>query len=297
MELVRTVAQLRVRSDAAHAQGLRVALVPTMGALHEGHLALVAEARRRADVVIVSIFVNPTQFAPHEDLATYPRDLDGDLAKCRSAGVDVVFAPAAIELYPAGAQTWVEVPGLAEPLCGQSRPHFFRGVATVVTKLLAAARPDVAVFGQKDFQQLQVVKRLATDLLLGVEIVGVPTAREADGLARSSRNVHLDPAMRGEALALVRALDAAEAAVASGERSAASVLETARKEIGRAPHADLDYADLRDPDTLAPVDRIDAPVLLALAVRYPAPRAAGGTIRLIDNRVLAPQLSSIGGPR
>jgi len=288
MELLRTVAELRARSDAAHREGRRVALVPTMGALHEGHLALVAEARRRADLVIVTIFVNPTQFAPHEDLASYPRDLDGDLTKCRDAGVDAVFAPAAAELYPDGAQTWVEVPGLAEPLCGGSRPHFFRGVATVVTKLLAAARPDVAVFGEKDFQQLQVVKRLARDLLLGVEIVGVPTAREADGLARSSRNVYLDPAMRGEALALVRALDAAQAAVASGEGSGAVVLEIARKELSRAPHADPDYVDLRDPETLAPVERIDGPALLALAVRFPAPRAASGTVRLIDNRVLVP---------
>jgi pantoate--beta-alanine ligase len=288
MELIRTVAELRACSDAARAQGRRVALVPTMGALHEGHLALVAEARRRADVVIVSIFVNPTQFAPHEDLASYPRDLDGDLAKCRQAGVDAVFAPAAIELYPEGAQTWVEVPQLAAPLCGGSRPHFFRGVATVVTKLLAAARADVAIFGEKDFQQLQVVKRLARDLLLGVEIVGVPTAREADGLARSSRNVYLDPAMRVEALALVRALEAARAAVASGERSGAAVLEIARKEIERAPHADPDYVDLRDPETLEPVERIERPALLALAVRFPAPRAASGTVRLIDNRVLVP---------
>jgi pantoate--beta-alanine ligase len=297
MELVRRVAELRARSDAARASGLRVALVPTMGALHAGHLSLVAEARRRADLVVVSIFVNPTQFAPHEDLASYPRDLDGDLVQCRSAGVDVVFAPDASELYPPGAQTWVEVPGLAEPLCGQSRPHFFRGVATVVTKLLAAARPDVAVFGEKDFQQLQVVRRLARDLLLGVEIVGVPTAREADGLARSSRNVYLDPAMRGEALGLVRALDAAEAAVASGERSAAAVLEAVRKEIARASHAELDYAELRDPETLAAIERIESPALLALAVRFPAPRAASGSVRLIDNRVLVPHSPPIGGLR
>jgi pantoate--beta-alanine ligase len=297
MELVRTVADLRARSDATRAAGRCVALVPTMGALHEGHLALVAEARRRADLVVVSIFVNPTQFAPHEDLASYPRDLEGDLEKCRTAGVDVVFAPDASELYPPGSQTWVEVPGLAEPLCGQSRPHFFRGVATVVTKLLAAARPDVAVFGEKDFQQLQVVRRLARDLLLGVEIVGVATARESDGLARSSRNAYLDPALRGEALALVRSLDAAEAAVAAGEASAAAVLESVHKELGRASHATVDYAELRDPESLAAVERIESPVLLALAVRFPAPRAASGTVRLIDNRVLVPNARSIGGSR
>ena len=289
MERLDTVAALRAWSDAARAQGLRVALVPTMGALHAGHLALVAEARRRADRVVVSIFVNPTQFAPHEDLASYPRDPGGDLAKCREAGVDAVFAPDPGELYPAGAETWVEVPALAAPLCGGSRPHFFRGVATVVTKLLVAAHPHVAVFGEKDFQQLLVVRRLARDLLLDVEIVGVPTAREPDGLARSSRNVYLDPAMRAEALALPRALVAAEAVVATGERSAAAVLEAVRKELERAPHADVDYAELRDPATLAPLDRVEAPALLALAVRFPAPRAASGTVRLIDNRVVVPR--------
>jgi pantoate--beta-alanine ligase len=289
MDLVRTVAELRARSEAARAAGRRVALVPTMGALHDGHLALVAEARRRADLVIVSIFVNPTQFAPNEDLASYPRDLDGDLEKCRSAGVDVVFAPAPRELYPDGAQTFVEVTELQQPLCGVSRPHFFRGVATVVTKLLLAARPHVAVFGEKDFQQLQVVRRLARDLLLDVEIAGVATAREADGLARSSRNAYLDPPLRAEALVLVRALDAAEAAVAAGERAGAVVLERVAKEIARAPHAALDYAELRDPETLAPLATLDRPALLALAVRFPAPRAAGGAVRLIDNRVLRPQ--------
>jgi pantoate--beta-alanine ligase len=168
MELLRTVAALRAYADGARVAGRRVALVPTMGALHDGHLALVASARERADAVIVSIFVNPTQFGPTEDLASYPRTLDTDLARCRDAGVDAVFAPAASELYPDGAQTFVEVRELGKPLCGASRPHFFGGVATVVTKLLVAARPHVAVFGEKDFQQLQVVRRLARDLLLDV---------------------------------------------------------------------------------------------------------------------------------
>jgi len=297
MELLRTVTALRAFSDQTRAAGRRVALVPTMGALHDGHLALVAAARRRADVVMVSIFVNPTQFGPTEDLASYPRTLDADLARCRDAGVDAVFAPAASELYPDGAQTTVEVRELAKPLCGASRPHFFAGVATVVTKLLAAARPHVAIFGEKDYQQLQVVRRLARDLLLDVEIVGAPIVREADGLAMSSRNVYLDAPLRGEALALVRALDAAEAAVASGERSAAALLETVRKEIGRAPHAELDYAELRDPATLAEIAAIDGPALLALAVRFPAPRAASGEVRLIDNRVLLRQPPSEDAPR
>src|SRR5690606_10844606 len=237
-----------------------------MGALHAGHLSLVAEARRRADAVVVSIFVNPTQFAPHEDLASYPRDLEGDLAACREAGVDAVFTPASEELYPPGAQTFVEVGELQRPLCGVSRPHFFRGVATVVTKRGIAARPHEAGFGEKDFQQLQVVRRLVRDLLLDVEIVGAPIVREPDGLAMSSRNAYLDPAARAEALVLSRALDAAEAAVAAGERDAGAVLEIVRKEIARAPHATIDYAELRDPDTLAPVATIAGPTLLALAV-------------------------------
>src|SRR5690606_31844711 len=259
----------------------RVALVPTMGALHAGHVSLVAEARRRADAVVVSIFVNPTQFAPHEDLASYPRDLEGDLAACRAAGVDAVFAPAPDALYPEGAQTFVEVAELQRPLCGGSRPHFFRGVATVVTKLLIAARPHLAVFGEKDFQQLQVVRRLARDLLLDVEIVGAPIVREPDGLAMSSRNAYLDAAARGGARVRPRALDAAEAAVAAGERSAAAVLELVRKELGCAPHAAVDYAEMRDPETLATVDAIAGPTLLALAVRLPVSGSGGpASVRL-----------------
>ncbi len=276
-----------------------------MGALHDGHLALVALAQQRADVVIVSIFVNPTQFGPSEDLARYPRTLDADLARCRDAGVDAVFAPTASELYPDGAQTFVEVVELAKPLCGGSRPHFFRGVATVVVKLLVAARPHLAVFGEKDFQQLKVVRRLVRDLLFDVEIVGAPIVREPDGLAMSSRNVHLDAAMRREALALMRALDAAEAAVAAGERKAAVLLETVRKQIGRALHATIDYADLRDPETLAELDVLDGPALLALAVRFPAPSsmeqagaaAVSGEVRLIDNRVLLREHTAEDSPR
>jgi pantoate--beta-alanine ligase len=297
MEIVRTVQALRALSEDARAAGRRVALVPTMGALHDGHLALVALARRRAEFVIVSIFVNPTQFGPGEDLASYPRTQDADLARCCDAGVDLVFAPAATELYPDGAQTIVEVVELAKPLCGGSRPHFFRGVATVVAKLLAAARPHLAVFGEKDFQQLQVVRRLARDLLLDVEIVGAPIVREPDGLAMSSRNVYLDAPMRREALALARALDAAEAAVVAGEREAAVLLETVRKQIGRAPHATIDYADLRDPESLAELTVLGGPALLALAVRFPAPRAASGEVRLIDNRVLRRQHDAEDPPR
>ena len=214
--IVRTVAELQRLADAERAARRRIALVPTMGALHAGHLALVRAARARADRVWVSIFVNPTQFGPHEDFSRYPRPFDQDVALCGEAGVDVVFAPSAEEMYPPGAQTTVEVSELAKPLCGASRPGHFRGVATVVTKLLAAAKPHVAVFGEKDFQQLALVRRLVRDLLLDVEIVGVETARARDGLALSSRNTRLAPEVRQDALSLVRALEAAELAVAGG---------------------------------------------------------------------------------
>jgi pantoate--beta-alanine ligase len=293
MERLRTVQELRVWSDAQRGTGRRLALVPTMGALHAGHLSLIAEARQRADAVLVSIFVNPTQFAPHEDLASYPRTLERDLEQCRAAGVEAVFAPPPSELYPDGAQTFVDVAELAKPLCGASRPHFFRGVATVVSKLLIAARPHVAVFGAKDFQQLQVVRRLARDLLLDVEIVAAPIVRDADGLALSSRNVHLDAATRRQALVLVQALDAVEAAVIAGERNAAVLLEIAGKRIARAPAAQLDYAELRDPETLDAVVEVSGPTLLALAATFPAAEAA--RVRLIDNRVLQPPLAS-GAP-
>ena len=288
MRLVETVRELQALADAERAMGRRIALVPTMGALHAGHVALCELARRCADRVWVSIFVNPTQFDQPEDLARYPRNLPADLECCRRAGVDAVFAPPAHELYPAGAQTWVEVAELSRGLCGASRPGHFRGVATVVAKLLLAAKPHVAVFGEKDFQQLAVVRRLARDLCLDVEIVGAPIVREADGLALSSRNARLDPQARCEALCLSRALDAAEREVAAGERSAARVLALVARELAAAARAELDYAELRDPETLAPArEPLTGPVLLALAVRFRTPDAA---VRLIDNRVLTPPL-------
>jgi pantoate--beta-alanine ligase len=291
LRVVDSVAGLQVWADAERAAGVRIALVPTMGALHAGHLALVREARRRADRVVVSLFVNPTQFGPGEDLARYPRPFERDLALCRDAGVDLVFAPPPDEMYPPGAQTWIEVAELSRPLCGRDRPGHFRGVATVVAKLLLAAKPHVAVFGEKDFQQLALVRRLATDLRFDVEIVGVPIVREADGLALSSRNVHLDRAMRAEALALSRSLDAAEAALAGGVRDAAAILALVGRELAKAPHARVDYAELRDPGSLAPAPaRLAGPTLLALAVRFPV-RAAddpSACVRLIDNRVLQP---------
>ncbi|MFP8875127.1 MAG: pantoate--beta-alanine ligase, partial [Myxococcota bacterium] len=202
--------QLQARADAERAKGHRIALVPTMGALHRGHLSLVEVARRHADRVWVSIFVNPTQFNENSDFESYPRDDARDLATCRAAGVDLVYLPRVEDLYPEGAQTWVDVTELATPLCGAARPGHFRGVGTVVSKLLLAAKPHVAVFGEKDFQQLAVLRRLVRDLGFDVEVLGAPTVREDDGLALSSRNVHLGPVARCQATALVRALDLAE---------------------------------------------------------------------------------------
>jgi pantoate--beta-alanine ligase len=288
MRVIERVRELQDFADAERAAGRRLALVPTMGALHAGHLALVRAARRRADRVVLSIFVNPTQFNDPKDLAAYPRVLAEDLAACERAGVDVVFAPPAAEMYPESAQTWVEVSELAKPLCGRTRPGHFRGVATVVTKLFLAAKPHVAVFGEKDWQQLALIRRMARDLLLDVEIVGVPTLREPDGLAMSSRNRNLDADARRQALVLARALDAAESAVRAGERDAARLLDGVRRELAKAPRAEVDYAELRDPDSLAPSPAVlDAPALLALAVFLRPPEGgAGACVRLIDNRVL-----------
>jgi pantoate--beta-alanine ligase len=289
--VVDAVAELQGLADAERAARRRIALVPTMGALHAGHLALVRAARARADRVWVSIFVNPTQFGPSEDFSRYPRPFAQDLALCGGAGVDLVFAPSVEEMYPPGSQTAVEVTELAKPLCGTSRPGHFRGVATVVTKLLVAAKPHLAVFGQKDFQQLALIRRLVRDLLLDVEVVGVETIRDREGLALSSRNALLAPEARGDALSLVNALDAAEAALAGGLVSADGLLRIVREVFLGARSAELDYAELRDPETLetAPA-RLHAPTLLALAARFPA--SAGGRnarVRLIDNRVLHPK--------
>ncbi len=291
MRVVKTIKELQGLADAERAAGRRIALVPTMGALHAGHLSLLAEAQRRADRVWVSIFVNPNQFDKAADLGRYPRTLAADLERCREAGADLVFAPTAAEMYPPGDQTGVEVGALAKPLCGATRPGHFRGVTTVVAKLLLAAKPHAAVFGEKDFQQLAVIRRMVRDLGFDVEIVGAPTVREADGLALSSRNVNLDPEARRQATVLVKALEAAERSVAAGETSSTSLLHLVTTEIGKAPRAEIDYAELRDPETLEPAPAwLDAPTLLAIAVRFrPVPGSQGAALRLIDNRVLHPR--------
>jgi pantoate--beta-alanine ligase len=279
--VARTIGQLRDALTQARSLGHTVGFVPTMGALHGGHLQLVEHAHRHARFVLVSIFVNPTQFGPAEDLARYPRDLDGDVAKCAEAKVDLVFAPAAEEMYPPGDVTRVQVGVIAEPLCGPFRPGHFEGVATVVAKLFALTSPCTAVFGRKDYQQLKVIERMARDLRFDVAIVGVTTVRDGDGLAASSRNAYLSPEERARGRAVPRALASAASAYASGERRVEVLERLARAEVDAAANS-IDYVTIADPATLAPFDasaRLTGPALLAIAVRI-------GKTRLIDNMVL-----------
>jgi pantoate--beta-alanine ligase len=271
--------EMRSVSQAWRRAGERIGLVPTMGYLHEGHVSLMRLSAARCPHTVVSIFVNPTQFGPAEDLSRYPRDLPGDLRASASAGVEVAFVPSAEAMYPAGFQTFVEVGDLARPLCGASRPGHFRGVATVVAKLLNQVQPDVACFGAKDFQQLQVVRRMVRDLDLPVEIVAGPTVREPDGLAMSSRNAYLSPAERIAATVLVRALRAAWQAFDQGERGAADLAREARAVLDAEPLARVDYVEVLDAESLAEVTTLERPAVLALAVRL-------GRTRLIDNTVL-----------
>src|SRR5262249_6323040 len=250
--------------------------------LHEGHVSLLDEGRRRGDVLVLSIFVNPTQFGPKEDLSRYPRDLDGDLDKARRAGVDVAYVPDAAAMYPHGYQTYLEVMELQQGLDGASRPGHFRGVATVVTKLFAAVKPHVALFGRKDYQQLRVLTQMTRDLDLGIEIVGMPIVREPDGLAMSSRNAYLSPDERRRALALSRALLAARESFEQGERGAGRLVDCARATLHLTPGVRLDYLELRDADSLEPLDGVvDRPAVMAVA-------AAVGATRLIDNQLLRP---------
>jgi len=290
MQVIHSTTEVQALADGERAAGRRIALVPTMGALHPGHLSLMREARSRADRVWVSIFVNPTQFGEGEDFGCYPRQLECDLEQCRSAGVDLVWVPETGDMYPPGSQTWVDVSELGKPLCGAARPGHFRGVTTIVTKFFLATKPHVAVFGEKDFQQLAIIRRMVCDLGFDVEVVGAPIVREPDGLALSSRNVRLGPEARLQALALVRALDAAEQAVAGGERHAARILELVEHELALSSLAKVDYAELRDPESLEPAPpELAGPTVLALAVIFdPGPDGQGAHVRLIDNRVLRP---------
>ncbi len=279
LELVESVADARREVAHARKRGLVVGLVPTMGALHEGHVRLIERCRSEAGWVVVSIFVNPTQFGPQEDFTRYPRTLDVDLARCRAAGADLVWAPTPETVYPNGPHsTWVEVPGLSDVLEGASRPGHFRGVATVVLKLFEVVGPDLAVFGQKDYQQQLVIRRMVADLHVPVRIVTEPTVREADGLAMSSRNRFLEPDDRQAAAVLHRALRRAREAVHRGERSANRVRQILRETIESTESVRLDYAEVADADTLVSLDHLGHE---SRAVALVAARV--GSTRLIDN--------------
>lgn len=273
---VSSIDEMRGWSERQRAAGLRVGFVPTMGYLHEGHLSLVRAARERCDRVVVSIFVNPIQFDREDDLVSYPRDLERDRRLLAEAGVDVLFVPGPREMYPDDFVTTVDVERLTTDLCGAHRPGHFRGVTTVVAKLFHAVRPDVAVFGQKDWQQVAVVRRMARDLDFGIEVVAGPTVREGDGLALSSRNARLSGPARAAAIAVPTALDAARLAVADGARTAAEIDEAIRRSLASEPAAKLEYARVVDPDSLEAVDFVRGPVQLAVAIWV-------GGVRLIDN--------------
>ncbi|PIE66486.1 MAG: pantoate--beta-alanine ligase [Desulfobacterales bacterium] len=281
MEIIESTKMMADYSQKLREKGNTIALVPTMGFLHKGHLSLMEAAKSHADTILVSIFVNPTQFGPNEDLDTYPRDMERDLALCRDMGVSAVFTPTVEELYPQDFQTYVELTRLPLHLCGLSRPGFFRGVATVVSKLFHITCPHVAMFGEKDFQQLVVIRQMVKDMCMPIKIVGVPIVRESDGLAMSSRNAYLTPEQRSNALLLSKSLENAKKMTAQGETDASKILRQTRQILLSCPDMKIDYVSICDPDSLEETDRIQAPALLALA-------ATLGKTRLIDNCILTP---------
>jgi pantoate--beta-alanine ligase len=274
-----TVAGMKAAAAELRARGRSIGLVPTMGYLHEGHLSLVRECRKRADVTVVSIFVNPLQFGPQEDFRRYPRDPERDASLLEKEGVDILFLPADGDMYPEGYRTSVEVAGLQDKLCGRLRPGHFKGVATVVLKLFNIVRPDYAFFGQKDAQQVVVLRRMAKDLNMDVEIRALPIIREPDGLAMSSRNTYLSAEERRAAIVLSRSLEEARRMFEKGERAASLIRQRLLRAIASEPLAKMDYAEVVDPSSLEPVERIEGRALVALAVSI-------GKTRLIDNTIL-----------
>ena len=276
MKIVETIAEVREQVKQWKKEGLTVALVPTMGYLHEGHRSLMERARKENDRVVVSVFVNPTQFGPNEDLASYPRDLEHDAALCDSVGVDLIFHPTPEEMYPKGFCSFVDMDVLTKELCGLSRPVHFRGVCTVVSKLFHIVTPDRAYFGEKDAQQLAVIKRMVLDLNLDIEIVGCPIVREADGLAKSSRNTYLSPEERKAALVLSRSIFAGKKLAESGETDAHKLVQAMTDIISAEPLARIDYVKVVDLLTMQQIDKLDRPFLAAIAVYI-------GKTRLIDN--------------
>jgi pantoate--beta-alanine ligase len=276
LKIFPTIAEMRAASRQSRHSGKRLGLVPTMGALHEGHLSLVRAARQATDVVAASIFVNPTQFGPNEDLAKYPRSFERDCELLEKEGVEWLFAPSVEEMYPSGAVTWVLVEELSNKLDGRSRPGHFRGVTTVVSKLFHIVEPDIAFFGQKDAAQAAIIRRMVRDLNLPVEIAVCPIIREPDGLAMSSRNAYLDPEQRKRALVLHRSLNRVEELIKHGEVSASILTSHGRNEFGAEPTIRLDYFEIVNPDTLDPIEDISNGALIAVAAYI-------GSTRLIDN--------------
>jgi len=279
MEIIKDLRVMQARSGFLRQEGKAIGFVPTMGYLHEGHLTLLRRAREENDIVVLSIFVNPTQFGAGEDYEKYPRDTEGDLAKASEAGTDIAFLPEVAEMYPAGYATYVNVEGLTEKLCGRSRPGHFRGVTTVVLKLFNLVQPHRAYFGEKDYQQLVVIKKMGSDLNLDLQIIGCPTVRESDGLAMSSRNAYLSPQERLSALCLSRSLAKAEELIRGGEKSPQSIINEISKVIEKEPGAKIDYVAVCHPETLGDLESIDSQALIALAVKI-------GPARLLDNRLV-----------
>ena len=279
MKIVKSIREMQKLSDELRCQGKKIGFVPTMGYLHEGHLSLLREAKKRCDVLVMSIFVNPTQFGPNEDFEQYPRDFDRDKNLAEKEGCDIIFYPEAKEMYPENYLTHVEVEKITTILCGASRPGHFRGVTTVVAKLFNAVKPHVAVFGQKDAQQAIVIKRMARDLNFDIDIVVAPIVREADGLAMSSRNIYLSPDERKQALVLNRSLAEAERLILSGEKSTTIIKKKMEEMINEQPDAKIDYVEILHPETLEFQTDIQSDVLIALAVKI-------GRTRLIDNRIV-----------
>jgi pantoate--beta-alanine ligase len=281
MRVCHSIDEVRAASRTGRREGKSLGLVPTMGALHEGHLSLVRAAKAQCDLVVVSIFVNPLQFGPNEDLAKYPRNVDSDREQLAKEGVDFIFAPRVEEMYPAGAVTYVTVEGLSDKLCGRSRSGHFRGVTTVVSKLFNIVEPDRAFFGQKDAAQSTIIRRMVRDLNIPVRVAVCPIVREPDGLAMSSRNAYLDAGQRKSALVLYRSLTAIQERFDQGERKAHVLIDAGKQTLAHAPLVRLDYIEIVDPGTLEPVDDLSRGGLAAVA-------AFVGNVRLIDNFVLGP---------
>ena len=281
MRIIEKVGEMQQQADSWRREGKRIAFVPTMGYLHAGHLALMDAAHRHGDLVVISIFVNPTQFGPGEDYQGYPRDLERDLRLADGVKVDAAFLPSVEEMYPVGFQTFVETTNVTRNLCGRNRPNHFRGVTTVVMMLFQIVKPHVAIFGEKDFQQLVTIRRMVQDLHVAVDVVGHPIVREADGLAMSSRNVYLNEEQRQSALRLSQSLELAQSLTHGGERHAGTIIATVCSHIEGAPETQIDYVQVCHPETLEDVATIEGPALLAMAVRV-------GKARLIDNCVLQP---------